>query len=467
LETVSGFFGIPTAAARSWAGPVLMVAVLVVAALTVPGAAAAEPKPGPDGAPRDSFSVLECARLAEAMAPGPRAAAAEARAAGLDSVSAFRTPRWTAAWFADATVAPRGSYDPTFTDLGQYQLKAGIEVSILDAGSRRRARERATLGARSAALASAQARRDAALRAAELAVHLLELDEKAAAEDQSADWLERLASLIESGVAGGARSRTDALRVMLARDQVATTLAGTRRDRGTTLRELNQLLGRPTEAALTIRAPDSTEERAPEPTDFERLAAVPARAPEVGLADVAQAGAGIDVTEARSRTAPRGAVSADGGLAGTDLTAAVPPDLRESNPNATFADRLRRDLGSSVSMQVSLPVRDPSVKPAVEARRAAAEAAGIRHELEHGTQQRIALDLAAAWRDAFHRLGLARLSAARADEHLLRMKSLHAAGAASLLELLDARSLADDARERLAEVRADGQRARALAELRP
>ncbi|HEY3215472.1 MAG TPA: TolC family protein [Candidatus Eisenbacteria bacterium] len=460
---MSRFPGIPVAAGPWWAGP----AILALAVLATPLRAAAGPPPGVAGAARDSFSIVECARLAGALAPGPRAADADARAASLDSVSAWRKPRWVASWFTDATVAPRGSYDPTFTDLGQYQLKAGIEVSILDAGSRRRTRQHAALGARSAALASAQVRRDAALRAAELAVHALELDEKAAAEDQSADWLERLASLIESGVAGGARSRTDVLRVMLARDAVATALAETRRDLDATRRELNQLLGRPPEATLRIRAPDSTEERAPESADLERLATTPDHAPEVGLAEMVQAGADVDVAEARSRTAPHAAVSVDGGLAGTDLTRAVPPDLRESNPDATFADRLRRDLGTSVSMQVSLPVRDPSLAPALKARRAAAEAAGIRRESERGTQQRIALDLAATWRDAFHRLGLARLSAARADEHLLRTKSLHAAGAISLLELLDARSLVDDARERLAEVRADGRRARAFAELRP
>ena len=439
--------------------------VLYLVVLAAPFRAGADgPPPGSVGP--DSLSIAECVRIARELSPGVRAAAAERRAADFDSISVWRARRLGASLFTDATVAPRGSYDPTFTDLGQYELKAGVELSILDGGARRRDRERAALGARSAALALEQARRDAGVRAAELAIQILELDEKAAAESQSAEWLGRLATLMQSGVAGGARSRSDALRVILGRDAVEAALATTRRDQGAALRELDQLLGRPPEARLRVRAPDSTGERAPAAADLEALAAGAGTAPAVRIAEVAEAQSRVEVAEAQSRSAPRADLSADGGLAGTDLTRAVPPDLREANPDATFADRLRRDLGSSASMRVSLPVPDPSQGPAVEARRAAAEAAGIRRDLERGNQQRIALDLAAAWRRAFDRLSVARLTAARADEHLLRTKSLHAAGAASLLELLDARSVADDAREGLAEARADYRLARASAELR-
>jgi len=453
---------LPIGACRRWPRIAVVGAAMCGAALR----AAAAALPGPGSAEPASLTVADCVRLARERAPSVTAAAADYRAASLDSTAAWRTRRWTASVFTDATLAPRGSYDPTFTNLGQYELKAGVEVPLLDGGSRRRERERGTLAARAFALALRQARRDAGLRSAALAVQALELGEKAAAQVESAAWLARLESLMESGVAGGVRSRSDALRVTIERDVVETALAATRRDMDAAVRELNQLLGRPPEDSLHVRVPDSTDERGPGAGDVERLAAGAERAPEVLLAGVSEAESRLDLAEVRSRTAPRAEVGADGGMAGTDLTQAVPPDIRASNPGATFADRLRRDLGSSASMRVSMPLFDASVGPAAAARRAATEAAGIRRELERSTQRRVGLDLIAAWRSAHERLLAARLTADRAEQHLLRMKSLHAAGAASLLELLDARSVASDANERLVEARADDRLARVTAELR-
>src|SRR5207244_30926 len=145
--------------------------VLYLVVLAAPFRAGADgPPPGSVGP--DSLSIAECVRIARELSPGVRAAAAERRAADFDSISVWRARRLGASLFTDATVAPRGSYDPTFTDLGQYQLKAGVELSILDAGARRRDRERAALGVRSAALTLEQARRDAGLRTAELAIQV-------------------------------------------------------------------------------------------------------------------------------------------------------------------------------------------------------------------------------------------------------------------------------------------------------
>ena len=55
----------------------------------------------------------------------------------------------------------------------------------------------------------------------------------------------------------------------------------------------------------------------------------------------------------------------------------------------------------------------------------------------------------------------------RAETNLLRVKSLYVAGATGLLDLLDARRLLDDARERLADARSENRAAQHEAETGP
>src|SRR5580765_8172528 len=80
--------------------------------------------------------------------------------------------------------------------------------------------------------------------------------------------------------------------------------------------------------------------------------------------------------------------------------------------------------------------------------------------------RRAALELLDRWRDAARRVARARASVAVAEENLLRLRSLHASGAAPLLELLDARRQLDDTQARLAEARFDARLARLEAEQR-
>ena len=82
-------------------------------------------------------------------------------------------------------------------------------------------------------------------------------------------------------------------------------------------------------------------------------------------------------------------------------------------------------------------------------------------------QMRGVLDLLDRWRSAERRRQEAESMAERAETNLLRGKSLYAAGATGLLDLLDARRTLDDARERLAEARAQCRAARLEAETRP
>ncbi|HTK48484.1 MAG TPA: TolC family protein, partial [Gemmatimonadaceae bacterium] len=114
----------------------------------------------------------------------------------------------------------------------------------------------------------------------------------------------------------------------------------------------------------------------------------------------------------------------------------------------------------------SLPVTDPGARHDVAGRTAAATAAELRAKTTQGEARRQALELLDRWRDASLRVTRARASVALAEENLLRLRSLHASGAATILELLDARNTLDDTRVRLAEARFDARLARLEAEER-
>ena len=159
--------------------------------------------------------------------------------------------------------------------------------------------------------------------------------------------------------------------------------------------------------------------------------------------------------------------SLDAGLWGSDLTRATPEDLRAMDPDATFADRLRRDLGASASINLRAPVKTAGVGPSTRARTLALRAASLRSGAELIAQRRVALEILVRWRSAFRRLSTAREATVGAERNLLRVKSLYSGGAIRLLDLLDARRVYQDSRERLAEARQESRSAQFRAEDRP
>ena len=413
----------------------------------------------------DSLSAGEFAELARRAAPDARAGAEDRAAAALDSTSAARRRRGSLSIFGDALVVPKDSYDPVVTNNGQYDLKAGIAWPLLDGGGFRREKERGAVGARSASFALARVGRDAALRAGVAALDVLRLRETERAQSDAIDWLERLATLVEAGARGGARGPSDRLRVTLERDAVVAALDQSRslaEERG---RELAELVGRPGERAPGVREA-AADDAAPLASDSLATLEAATRAPEIGEALAAAERERLARDEARQRNALRMDLGADIGLSGADLTAAVPEALKAQDPNATFLDRVRGDFGGSVSMTFKLPVLDPSQRPGVAARDAGQRAAEARAQAATAEQRRISLDLIARWNLAARRLAAADSTARLADENLLRLRSLYAAGATSLLELLDARRTLDDARERVTTGRFELRAARLEAELR-
>src|SRR5206468_2808963 len=114
------------------------------------------------------------------------------------------------------------------------------------------------------------------------------------------------------------------------------------------------------------------------------------------------------------------------------LSRAAPEEFALSHPGATFSDRLRRDFGASVSLDFRRPVLDATAGLGVQSHEALLAGAETRRRGAEADRRRAALDLLGRWRVASLRLGLARGSLGRAEEHLLRLRNLYAGGAATL-----------------------------------
>jgi len=412
------------------------------------------------------LTVRECVRRARERAPEVRIALATALAARQDSAQHAFDQRPAYSVFGGALVAPSGFYDPALTNLGEYELKVGMDWPLRDAGVRAHGRRAAELDARAALADQRLATRDAGLRAGELALASVQLAEEARTQRESLDWLDRLAAELAAGARAGTRGKADAQRAALERDDAVSTLETTLRAGHSVARELARWLAMPPDSLAEVSAPE--DDALGPPTAQDSLATLSryGASPEVAQARVASERAQLDLALARRRRETQVSFALDAGLWGSDLTTAVPDDIRASNPDATFTDRLKRDLGASAALHFHLPVVDPGAPHDVAGRTAAATAADLTVTTAQGEARRQALELLDRWRDASLRVARARASVAIAEENLLRLRSLHASGAATLLELLDARTTLDDTRTRLAQARFDARLARLEAEER-
>ena len=413
-----------------------------------------------------ALSVRDCVALARARAPEVLIARATSLAARQDSVGHSFDQRPSFSLFGGATVAPQGYYDPALTNLGDYEFKLGMEWPLRDAGVRAHGRRAAELDARGAIADQRLATRDAGLRAGELALASVRLGEQARSQRESLAWLDRLAVELSADARAGTRGKADAQRAALERDDAVSALETTERAGHSVARELARWLAMPPDSMAEVSAPEDELLGPPTVEDSVATLARYGAAPEVAQARIASERARLDLALARRRRETQLSLALDAGLWGSDLTTTVPPDLQASNPNATFSDRLSRDLGASAALRFSLPVTDPGARHDVAGRTAAATAAELRAKTTQGEARRQALELLDRWRDASLRVTRARASVALAEENLLRLRSLHASGAATILELLDARNTLDDMRVRLAEARFDARLARLEAEER-
>jgi outer membrane protein TolC len=428
-----------------------LLAALLAAALA--GRAQAEPAPARSAS--DTLGVLECAALARLQAPAVRAATLGARSAALDSAAAGLNRRPEVALNAGAWLAPDGAYDPAFTNLGEYHAQLGAVWTLADGGRRLRARDRAGLDLASARVRRSLVTRDAGLDAAALALRCLRLREQAEALADAADGLDRIGALVGAGVRSGLRSPADTIRLGLAREDAALDLDAARAEGESTRLELLDAIGRDLSRDVVVRAEPPVKAEAPTAADSLALVARVAGRAEVALLETEEAGARLDALEAEHRGSPEIGFTLDAGLSGTDLAHAVPPSLLDAQPDATFSSRLRRDLGASAAITFRLPLFDAARAPALAARRAALEAAHLRTLAEARRQEREALVLFSRWRSAAGRARATGSIIGRAESHFLRTKSLYAAGATTLFDVLDALQLLKDARLRRAEAGED------------
>ncbi len=399
----------------------------------------------------DSLTIHDCVELARAYAPSVASAKWGGRAAASDSVSVVRNHRPEWALDVRGTVAPQGFYDPTVTDLGGYQAKLGATWLLSDGGRRARARESMGLSSRAAHWQTRLAQREAGTAAAELAIRVVRLQRADSAYGAGIAWLEHLSLLVRLGVQSGTRAASDSIRVQLERDAAVAAKESAQLEAQLARLELLTLLGRDRDTILVVCEPKTpgSVTAADSVAIFEGLT----RLPELQLARLSEAQGGIDASETFHRNAATLELSADAGLAGANLTQAVPPDLRAENPGATLGDRLRRDLGASVSLQLHLPIFDPGTRAAADARRFALSGARARSAAELVTQRRLAMGLLERARITARLVAAARETELRATRSLLRMKSLYMGGGATLLDLLDAWRVEQDARERIEDAR--------------
>src|SRR5215831_11688957 len=175
------------------------------------------------------LTVRECVHRARERAPEVRIALATALAARQDSAQHAFDQRPAYSVFGGALVAPSGFYDPALTNLGEYELKVGMDWPLRDAGVRAHGRRAAELDARAALADQRLATRDAGLRAGELALASVQLAEEARTQRESLDWLDRLAAELAAGARAGTRGKADAQRAALERDDAVSALETTLR----------------------------------------------------------------------------------------------------------------------------------------------------------------------------------------------------------------------------------------------
>ena len=411
----------------------------------------------------DSLTVEACVALARHRAPAIVAADLDQEAAAFESLAVAQNRRPDLAFVGRALIAPKGFYDPTITNLGEYEAKLVLDYALLDGGARARARARGALDLAAARLQAAIQARDVGLQAADLAINLLRLRDVESAQRQSADWIDRLSLLMRGAVRAGVRSTTDSVRIALERNSAGAALEKTLFEKRTAEIDLMALLGIEVDSTLVILPPDAPD-RAPGLEDSLRVLASAGNQPEIAAARIAEERGRLDLAEAKRTGAPTVDLSLDAGLAGADLTRGVPEDLRGLDPDATLADRLRRDLGASATINLRAPVRAAGGRQTAQAKTIALRAARLRSGGEIIAQRKTALEILVRWRSAYRQLEAARDASAGAEQNLLRGKSLYSGGAIQLLDLLDARRVYQDARERLAEARQESRSAQFRAE---
>lgn len=400
--------------------------------------------------------ALSEARVANARLPLPAYDVAIAR----EKLHEARAERWLkVAVEGEFLYAPPSGYDPVLTNLGEFRLQAVGRQPLYDGGARRAAVAKAEAELDAASGRYRIGEKDLALEVTSRYDELLAAREEIAARREALSRLTSYRSMLRSRQASGQAIAPDLMKtdVRLASEE-ANAIDAERRADDARL-ELNNLMGRQPAAPLEIAPlPLPGPGFPPDSPAMEDVPEVLAARAEARAADAALA-----VSRAERR--PHLDLSADVGFWGSDTSRLVPLDLKARDPDATFADRIRRDAGYSLRLSLTWSVFDFG---AVRARIAQSNLSlqQARQKVEAARR-----DARLKWeqaRSAIETLGreielLSRATPAARDA-ALEAESRYRGGAATSLEVLDAYSSAVEAAVKLSDAAARYRIARALAD---
>ena len=425
-------------------------AVIAIASFLAFADASASTDPGTSS---DSLSVRGCAALALSGSAETQAARWSAIAAARDAAATRRNAAPELRLHSGTWIAPSGFYDPAITNLGQYDFKVVMDLNLIDGGRRRRDRARSETSARQADAELTAASGAAGLEAARLATEVLLTRGGIERRRDQERWTARVLEAVRSSARAGLRSPSDVNRLQLDLQTLAMDRADLESALASSARALGAFLD-PGSAGTRFEAVRDSiwTEASPSEIDSSNVFRRFEGSADVRRAEAAAATARLDLESARGLKAPQVGLSVDAGLAGTDLTRIGP---RESGSGNDLGERLRRDLGASVSLDMSLPLNRPGLGSTVAAREAESKAAELRLARARSAARLGALDLLSRWSDGARRLAAAESAAVLAESNLLRVRSLYFAGSVSLLELLDSRRAWLDAADREAAARHD------------
>ena len=398
--------------------------------------------------------AIEEARAANARLPIPAFDVAIAR----EKIAEARAERWLkVAVEGDFIYAPPSGYDPALTNLGEFRLQAVGRQPLYDGGARR------------AAVARAQAETDAAAGRYRVEEKDLVLDvvsrfcEVVAAREEEAARRAGIAQLrsyhtsLRSRQAAGQGIAADILKTEVRLASEEATALEARRTADEARIALNDLMGRPAGAPLELAPlpPPDLSDAGPDAWES---------APEITAAQADARAADAGLSAARAERKPHLDLSADVGFWGSDTSRLVPLELKMSDPNATFADRIRRDFGYSFTLSLSWPVFDFG---AIRARIAQADLT-----LKQARQKIVAArrDAERNWQQArstlqtlAREIELLERAAPAARDSFLDAESRYRGGAATSLDVLDAYAASVDAVVRLSDAISRYRIAQALA----
>ncbi len=423
-------------------------------ALLILSLAGASPEEPVSSKPVTLADAIEEARAANARLPIPAFDVSIAR----ERLAEARAERWLkVAVEGDFVYAPPSGYDPILTNLGESRLQAVGRQPLYDGGARRAAVSLAQAETDAAAGRYRVEEKDLVLEVVSRFSELVAAREEEAARRAGIAQLRSYHTSLRSRQAAGQGIAADLLKTEVRLASEEATALEARRTADEARIALNDLMGRPAGAPLEpapLPPPDLSDAG---PADWESV-------PEITAAQADARAADAGLSAARAERKPHLDLSADAGFWGSDTSRLVPLDLKMRDPDATFADRIRRDAGYSFTLSLSWPIFDFG---AIRARIAQADltlkqsrqmVVAVRRDAERNWQQaRSTLQTLA------REIELLERAAPAARDSFLDAESRYRGGAATSLEVLDAYAASVDAVVRLSDAVSRYRIAQALA----